>query len=311
MRDQVARHNPATGVFNGSYINERVQFNVQDAFLESDVSEDGLTRAFAHMSLRCHPGGVPSELLGQLLAADPEIASLQREFKVLHDQIKTTYGFINRAPEEKRLEHKHIQQQLKNARKSLTDELDAAYRRDYFFRVHNEMMKMSLNPTAIEEPVDEPMVQHELEERNQLQEVLCNFSRGLTPQEVVSHKIIAVTLMIALASRRVCQTRQPRRPSSGCKDPVKPELPSPSPDPVPQPPLICENTQCIICLWDTRLPYKIRTRKFSRPSHMMTHVESHLRRLLPGEKPVCLDPRCSPEGKGLFFDTISLFKNHV
>lgn len=113
MRDQIACHTPEAGVFNSLYLNERVNFNSQDAYLESDVSEDGLTRAFAHMSLRCHPGapsGVPSELLHQLLTADPEIASLEREFNELHDQTKATYRFINREPEKERKEHEHLQQ---------------------------------------------------------------------------------------------------------------------------------------------------------------------------------------------------------
>jgi hypothetical protein len=67
-RDQMARHGPGRGVF----LNERFDFNSQAAYLEEDVSEDGLTRAFAHISLRCHPGapsGVPPDLLRPLLAA--------------------------------------------------------------------------------------------------------------------------------------------------------------------------------------------------------------------------------------------------
>ena len=56
------------------------------------------------MSLCYHPGapsGVPSELLYQLLTADPEIASLKRELNELHNEIKATHRFINRALEEK------------------------------------------------------------------------------------------------------------------------------------------------------------------------------------------------------------------
>ncbi len=34
VRDQVMRHNPQTGVFCGSYINEKVRFIVQDAVLD-------------------------------------------------------------------------------------------------------------------------------------------------------------------------------------------------------------------------------------------------------------------------------------
>jgi hypothetical protein len=34
VRDQIMRHDPMTGVFGGAYINHRVKFNTQDAFLE-------------------------------------------------------------------------------------------------------------------------------------------------------------------------------------------------------------------------------------------------------------------------------------
>jgi hypothetical protein len=45
------RHDPYTGVFNGAYNNESVRFNVQDGYLNGEISEDGLTRAFTHMSI--------------------------------------------------------------------------------------------------------------------------------------------------------------------------------------------------------------------------------------------------------------------
>lgn len=319
-RDQMARHDPGRGVFNGSYLNERFDFNSQAAYLEEDVSEDGLTRAFAHMSLRCHPGapsGVPPELLHPLLAADPIIISLGQASDALRYQIKTTYGFIKDAPKKKRQQHKLLQQQLKNAKKSLTDDLDAAYRKDYFYRVHNELMKMSLQRAIIDsEPGDEPMVEHELEERNQLQAIFCDFSRDLCSSEIVSRKITAIDRLVALASRRVCQTRQPRRPAAAtCKDPTKMECASLAAPSLPQGdqfPIVCEKTQCIVCLGDTRLSHKERTRNFSRVSHMMTHVENcHLRTLLPQERPVCQHPHCFSKGKGLLFDSIMLFKNHV
>jgi hypothetical protein len=43
VRDQVMRQDPFTGVFNSAYLNNCVRFNMQDAFLESEISDDGLT----------------------------------------------------------------------------------------------------------------------------------------------------------------------------------------------------------------------------------------------------------------------------
>jgi hypothetical protein len=91
VRDQVMRHDPLTGVFCGSYISGNVRFNVQDAYLEGEISEDGLTRAFTHMSIRCNPGaleGVPREMMDQFLAADPDIVDLERRCKESLTQIK-------------------------------------------------------------------------------------------------------------------------------------------------------------------------------------------------------------------------------
>jgi hypothetical protein len=42
---------------------------VQDAFLESSTTDDGLTGVFTHMSIRCNPGAlkeVPGEVTGPL-----------------------------------------------------------------------------------------------------------------------------------------------------------------------------------------------------------------------------------------------------
>jgi hypothetical protein len=139
------RHDPFTGVFNGSYLNHQVRFNVQDAFLESDISDDGLTRAFTHMSIRCNPGAprnVPEEVMAPLVAADPEIASLKQRAQVLCNKIKWDYKRIKWAPNKTRVEYKDLCKQVTNTTKSLKDEIKNAYRQDYFFRVHNEIMKM-------------------------------------------------------------------------------------------------------------------------------------------------------------------------
>jgi hypothetical protein len=82
IRDQVMRHDLYTGVFNGAYNNESVRFNVQDAYLNGEISKDGLTRAFTHMSIRYNPGApkeVPPEVMKQLLAAAPDIVELEQQ----------------------------------------------------------------------------------------------------------------------------------------------------------------------------------------------------------------------------------------
>ena len=84
------RHDPMAGVSSGAYINHRVNFNTQDVFLEGDVLDDGLTRAFAHMSIRCNPRilkKVPKVVL-QVLPPDPDIADLERRYAAMFHQLR-------------------------------------------------------------------------------------------------------------------------------------------------------------------------------------------------------------------------------
>ncbi len=111
VRNQVMRRNPFTGVFNKAYINSNVRFHVQDAFLESDISDDGLTRAFTHVSIRCNPGApkeVSEEVMKPLLAADPDIADLERRVKQSFTKIKWEYKFIKQVPKKIKKEHKDL-----------------------------------------------------------------------------------------------------------------------------------------------------------------------------------------------------------
>jgi len=162
---------------------------VQDAFLESDISDDGLTWAFTHMSIRCNPGApkdVPREVMEPLLTADPEIVDLERRFKESTTRIRWEYKFIKLAPKTIGKEHDKLRKQLKNAKKSLEDEIKDAYRKDYFFCIHNEMMKRQLqrhlDKTVAEADAEntediEPVIEHQLEERTRLQQVLCDLSK--------------------------------------------------------------------------------------------------------------------------------------
>ena len=105
------RHDPSTGVFGAAYRDQLVRFNVQDAFLESNVSDDGLTRAFTHMSIRCNPGApvpVSEEFMQQFYAQDPDIIDLDRQTRDLKDKIKWEHRFIKQAPKKERTEYQDL-----------------------------------------------------------------------------------------------------------------------------------------------------------------------------------------------------------
>jgi tRNA(Glu) U13 pseudouridine synthase TruD len=135
------------------------------------------------MSIRCNLGApreVPREVIELLLAADPDITDLKRRFKELYTKLKSEYKFIKRAPKGIKEKHDDLRKQLRNAKKNLKDKIKKAYRSDYFFCIHNEMIKRQLNKSVVEEEV-KLVVKHQLEEQTQLQEILCDFSKGLSP----------------------------------------------------------------------------------------------------------------------------------
>lgn len=274
------RHDPSTGVFGAVYREQLVRFSVQDAFLESNVSDDGLTRAFTHMSIRCNPGApdsVSEEFMQQYYAQDPDIFDLEQQTRDLKDKIKWEHRFIKQALKQDRVRYQDLQKQLTSAKKSLKREIDDAKRKCYFFSIHNEMMKRQLerrqNPAVMEnDEADVELVYvYQLQERARLQQVLCNLFKDLSPQEIRARKILAVDLMTALSSRQERQTHEPRLTRASLPA-FKQNSPSP-PSQLPRFPVVCQKTQCIFCLGNEQLLYEQRTFTFSRVSHMMDHVE--------------------------------------
>ncbi|QSZ31844.1 hypothetical protein DSL72_001413 [Monilinia vaccinii-corymbosi] len=198
VRDQVMRYNSQTGVFCGSYINEKVRFIVQDAVLDQPTNV-GFLCAFTHMSLTCDPRApidVPEEVL-KALPPDPEIMELTRE----REEYKRQYGSYSRAPLAIRKECEQLRRQIDSLQKQRDRAIKIEFRRDYFDRIHDEELKRQLKKVPTNEYV-EPIVHHQLPERTRLQEVLCDLSRDLSPSDIVSRRIRAIDLMIALSYRQ-------------------------------------------------------------------------------------------------------------
>lgn len=312
--DQVMRHDPMTGCLQNAYLNQRVGFNTQDAYLERDPSADGLTKAFSHMSIRCNPE-VPRDIPKAELAKlppDPEVEQLTREVKQTASQLRQQYGFIKSAPKLARTKYLQIRSDLRNTEKAFRDDMTKAYQEAYRRRMYNEELEKQLNGMAIEENV-EPAVEHQLSERTHLQSILCDFNTDMNPEDITARKIRAIDSMVRLAACR--EARRPRSvPSHEASKECSPEVAdaeqAPKLEPFEDFPLLLEKTQCIYCVGDAQLPYAARIRKFKRVSHMMDHVENvHLRHEKGKAKFVCRHPECRHLGD--FLTSLDHFKNHV
>jgi hypothetical protein len=182
------------------------------------------------MSIRCNPGApkeVPEDMMRQLLAAAPDIVKLEEQVRDSSLQLRHDYGCINRAPTLQQNDHKELRNALKNAKKGFKTEMNDAYRKDYFYQVHNVMMKRQLqrnldtgDDAVAEDP--EPPIEHQLAERMRVQQLLCDLKKDLSPEKIVSRKILAINAQTTLASRQEPQTRK-AKPASTFVDPVKKE----------------------------------------------------------------------------------------
>jgi hypothetical protein len=308
--DQVMRHDPMTGCLQNAYLNRRVGFNTQDAFLERDPSADGLTRAFTHMSIRCNPE-VPREIPKlelDKLPADPEVVELTRQVKQMGIRMRQEHGFIKSAPEKVKDEYKQLQRDLKNAEKSFRDDMTKEYQEACRRRIHNEELERQVSGIMVgREPKLEPKVEHQLEERTRLQAVLCDFSKEANMERITDRKVLAIDLMVLLASRR--EVRQAPLTVSRSVSASRETTPDVSPAAV-EVPLVLGKAQCIYCIGNERLPHSVRTRSFRRVSHMMDHVENvHLQHEPAEGRLVCHHPQCKQLGD--FLTSFDHFKNHV
>ena len=293
--DQGMRHDPMTGCLANAYLNRRVGFNTQDAYLERDPSADGLTRAFTQMSVRCNPE-VSKELTGAQLAKlppDPEVEKLRRQVKLTAIQLRQTYRFIKSPPGEKRQDYKQMRDKLRAAEKSFKDDMTKVYQEACRRRMHNEELERQLKGIVANEDV-EPAIKHQLEERTRLQAILCDFNTVMSLKDITARKIKAIGGMVCLAARREARRARPSVPT-----PVKSRESSPDEGMEPKHdfPLLLGKTQCIYCVGDEQLPYMTRMRTFKRVYHMVDHVgKVHLRHEEKKTKYVCRHPKCRPLG---------------
>ena len=295
------RHETNSNTFNEAYVNERVRFHVQNAFLERP-SEDGLLKAFAHMGLTCDPRA-SRDYIGAL-PPDPKIAALEKERATLKTQIDDQYGkvrFARGTAIGQKYESAKIS--LVAAQKKRRKLTKAEHRWDYFQRRHTEDIEQQLNGFRSEEYV-KPVVQHQLSERVKLQKILCEFPRDLNEQEMCQRRIDAVYRMVVLCHRREVLHRKGRQVSNSA--PALEVNQSIDSDLFP---LICKKKQCIFCIRDEALTYHRRTFSYCRSSKMMDHVETHLKGIAKEERVPCMHPIC--KANGVAATNVMAFKNHT
>jgi hypothetical protein len=87
---------------------------------------------------------VPEEMIRQLLAAAPDIIKLDRQVTESFVWLWREYRYIKQAPAHAQHVYQELRSQLKNTKKGFKTEIDDVYRKNYFYQVHNVMIKRQL-----------------------------------------------------------------------------------------------------------------------------------------------------------------------
>ncbi|KAK3682380.1 FluG domain-containing protein [Podospora appendiculata] len=300
VRDQMMRHDPKWATFNSAYINEKVGFHLQNAFLE-EPTEDGLLAMLSHIGLMRDPRAskdmVPDEVW-ELMPPDPQIEALKAERARLRGGRYRIKGS----------EHEGKIRELTKLIATKEQQRKTAIRRDYrkhYF--HNRPTWDMEADGQEEEEYVEPTIDLQIPERAQLAEILCNQPDNLSSAELLELRIRATELMVILCGKR--ETLRPdrirRRVQVQADVAVKEE--SPELDPFP---LLMDMTQCPCCIGDQTLSQKERTFKYCRPAVMYDHFDrKHARQLDSVKQMSCNHLKCKEEA--LEFKHLNHFKNHV
>ncbi|KAH6666137.1 hypothetical protein B0J14DRAFT_643409 [Halenospora varia] len=268
---QVMNHKDA-GIFQ-AYMNERVQFDVQAAFL-GRPSSDAAMKATSHGSryidprapttldascqqpLRTHPTVVKCRQLRDSLSVEARRVKLRRgEVKKSRDEFFDTID---------------------------TDEIDK---------------QLDLSLLDLEEKHWKPKaVEHILPERKRVAELICERPADSTKEAALEHRILTIEALVALCRVREAQPQQTRAYDRtwGIMDEDTATLVEPNPLG-----MIYSSKQCPFCF-----------KEFCRPCKMREHAENqHLKLYKVDELIPCPNPVCDKEG--VILNGHEHFKNHA
>ncbi|CRK29684.1 hypothetical protein BN1723_015696 [Verticillium longisporum] len=304
VRDQMIRHDPKFATFHGAYLNERVQFDLQNTFLEEET-EDQLYRLFAHVSLTRDPRAkrdmVPAEVWANL-PPDPEIVELEQQRTALKERSHRIRGRKHEA------EIRQLTETIRMKRAGREAKIVDQYRKHYFYNRPTWNIERQARGEEEEEYV-EPAIDLDIPERARLAEILCKQPKDLSETGIHQLRIEAIDTMVALCDRRETIKRDRLRNRPQIDIPIKQETSEPARDIFP---LLMDPTQCPSCIGDERLSREERTFKYCRPVVRNDHFDDHHlaeRELAEqrGELIRCDHRRCRKEK----LQHLDHFRNHV
>lgn len=178
------RYDPKWATFNNAYINEKVQFHFQNAFLD-EPTEDSLIGMLSHLGLTRDPRAskdmVPDEIW-ENMPPDPEIVALEAERAYLKGGRFRIKGIEN----EERI--RELTKLIRTKQAQRDNVIRRDYRADYFHNRPIWDIERQANGEEEEQYV-EPIIELHIPERAQLAGILCDQADDLSSAELFELRI--------------------------------------------------------------------------------------------------------------------------
>ncbi|KAI1305758.1 hypothetical protein F5Y03DRAFT_384421 [Xylaria venustula] len=304
VRDQMMRHDPKWATFNSAYINAKVKYHLQNAVIH-EPQEDALIEMLTHISVTRDPRAgrdiVPDEVWRDM-PPDPEIVKLEQRREMLKGGQYRIQGQDNEQ------EIRDLTKEIRSKKAQRVKAILKEYRDDYFYNRPTWDIERQARGEEEEEEYVKPVINLQIPERAQLAEILCHQPENLSYEDLVSLRIQAAELWVALCGKR--EAVRGRRIRQRAQPEVSVKEESPILDPFP---LLMQKTQCPQCIGDEKLPHETRVFPFCRPSVMNDHFDrEHLKSMKENERRntiFCDHPKCKKEG--LKMENLDHFRSHV
>lgn len=288
------------GIFQ-AYINERVQFDVQAAFL-GRPSADAALKATSHASRYIDPRA-PTTLptsYEQPLRTHPTVVKCRQLRDSLSTEAKRIFGSVkNAAGTEIHEAYSQACAALQAVKVKLRRGAMKKCRDECFDTIDTDEIdkQLDLSLLDLEEKDWKPKaVKHQVPERKRVAELICGQPVESTEEAALEHRILTVEALVALCSVQEIQPQQKRNYDRtwGIEDEDAKTLPESDP-----PVMVYSSKQCPFCF-----------REFCRPRKMREHAENqHLKLYKVDELIPCPNPVC--EKKGVILSGHEHFKNHA
>jgi Protein of unknown function (DUF3435) len=295
------------GIFQ-AYINERVRFDVQAAFL-GKPSADAIIRATSHMSRYVDPRAPVAleEPERNDLKSHPTIVKYRQLRDSLSQTLRTTYGTIKNAEgTELYKTYQKAKGQFENAKIRLRRSTFKKSRQQFFDTIDTKEVNEQLSLPLFDRQNWKPeVVLHRLEERRQVADLICRTTVELSDEANLDLRIRTIKALVNFCRLQETSQRKripPNRDWGLVNVDQSDEVALPNPQPLPA---ICLNTQCIFCLGNLNLSPESRFFGFCRPRKAREHVDKQHLQWLGAEEPVHC-PLCDKVLEGVMH-----FKNHA